>query len=564
MLNIRWGDDMKNNAVKAQLFENVKGLILNSAKIYASRPAFVIKRGKGNYITKTYSDFVIDVQKFGQALYNLGLKGKRVAVVGRNRYEWAVAHIANLFGGIVSVPLDKELKYDELEDSLRRSGASAVVYDEKYSDTIHAILNGGKTALEHIICMSETEGDSVQALIDSVGDFSEFASCEPNSDDMSILLFTSGTTDKSKAVMLSQRGIAQNVYDILCVETLYPTDVNIAFLPLHHVFGSTGLVVMLSCGIKTVFTDGLRYIKQNLKEYGVTVFIGVPVLIDSMYKNIEKEIKKQGKEKTFALLGKVSNALMKIGIDVRRKLHKPVIDALGGKMRLIISGASPLDKNTARRFNEMGITLVQGYGLTETSPVISAENPKAIRAGSVGKPMASIEVKIENPDGDGVGEICVKGSSVMLGYYENEEATNAVLKDGWFHTGDLGKTDADGFLFITGRRKDMIVMKNGKKVFPEEVETLVNRIDGVVESFVYGSGEGALSSDKILCKIVYDAAFFGGKTEDEIHDVLWSAVKVINTTLPMYKYIKGITVTKEPLIKTTTNKIKRNEERKTV
>lgn len=561
MSNIRWSDSME--IVKPQLFCDVKGLMLNSAKLYADRAAFVIKHGKGDYETKTYTDFLNDVNRFGQALFNLGLSGKRIAVIGRNCYEWAVAHIANLLGGIVSVPLDKELQFAELEESLKRSGAEAVVFDVKYKDKINAVIDGGNTALKHAVCMAECEGLNVRSMIDGTDDFSQFAAYTPDPDAMSILLFTSGTTAKSKAVMLCQRGIAQNIYDMQCVERFYPTDVNIAFLPLHHIFGSTGITVMLSCGVKTVFTDGLRYIKQNLKEYGVSVFVGVPVLIDSMYKNIEREIKKQGKEKLFNFAGRLSNFLMAMKIDIRRKLHKQVIDALGGKMRLIISGGAPLDAKTSKRFNEMGILLVQGYGLTETSPVIAAENPQEMRTGSVGKPMGSLSVKIDNPDSDGMGEICVKGSSVMLGYYENADATNAVLKDGWFHTGDLGHIDNDGFLFITGRHKDMIVMKNGKKVFPEEIETLINRIDGVKESFVYGKGEDGLSCDKILCKVVYDPAYFDGEKED-IHTSLWNSIKEINKTLPMYKYIKGLTITETPLIKTSTNKIKRNEELKTL
>lgn len=315
---------------------------------------------------------------------------------------------------------------------------------------------------------------------------------------------------------------------------------------------------MLACGVTTVFTDGLRYVKKNLKEYKVSLFIGVPIILDSMYKNIEKEVKKQGKEKLIAFAKAVSNFLLKCGIDMRRVIFKSVIEQLGA-MRLIISGGAPLDMQTARNFRELGIELVQGYGLTETSPVIAAESWEFMRENSVGKPLASVEVRIDNKDENGIGEIMVKGTNVMLGYYENDEATSAVMKDGWFATGDLGYLDKDGYLFITGREKNMIVLKNGKKVFPEELETLINRIEGVKESFVYGIDEDGLGCEKVLCKVVYDAEEVSGSFE-EIYEKYWNKIKEINKTLPMYKYIKGMILTDEPLIKTTTNKVRRKEE----
>ena len=378
---------------------------------------------------------------------------------------------------------------------------------------------------------------------------------------MSILLFTSGTTSKSKAVMLNQKGLATNIADMLMVESLYPTDTNIAFLPFHHIFGSTGMLVMLASGVKTVFPDGLRYIKQNLKEYGVSVFVGVPLLVNKMYENIEKEIEKQGKTKLINTATKISNFLLKFNIDIRRKLFKQVLDGLGGKMRLIISGGAPLDKNVSIKFNELGVRLIQGYGLTETSPVISAENDKYIRNGSVGFPMRHLTVEIVNKDKDGIGEVRVKGPNIMMGYYENEEATNKVLKDGWFYTGDLGYIDNDGFLFLTGREKDVIVMKNGKKVFPEELEVLVNNLPEVEECFIYGMAQKGDKNDPMVSvKIVYNKDAIINRSEDELYDILWNEVKEINKTLPPYKYIKNMIITDEPLIKTTTHKIKRKEE----
>ena len=559
-------------------FTTIKELLYHSATVFSSNVAFTEKVKKDNninYINHTYLELLDDINSFGTALYKLGLKNKRVAIIGHNCYKWAIAHLSNLLGGIVSVPLDKGLQTDELENSLIRSEASAIVFDAKLKDIIEEIKASNKTNIKHFICFDELPNFLCfnNLLSDGKKEIENgnnaFINCEVDPYNMSILLFTSGTTSQSKAVMLNQYGIVTNIYDMLLVESFYETDVNIAFLPFHHIFGSTGMLVMLAAGLKTVFPDGLRYIKQNLLEYKVSVFVGVPILIDKMYSTIIKEIEKQGKTKLINFAIKISNILLKFHIDIRRKIFKELINALGGNMRFIVSGGAPLDSKVSKWFNQIGIHLVQGYGLTETSPVISAENDNCIKYGSVGKPMNSVEILIKNPDSNGIGEIAVKGPNVMLGYYNNETQTNAVLKDGWFYTGDLGYIDKDGFLFITGRKKDLIVLKNGKKVFPEEIELLINRLDEVEESFVYGLPDRNDKNDvKVAVKIVYNKDFVNNKYPDiskkDLEAVLWAKVKDINKTLPMYKYIKHMTFTSEPLIKTTTNKIKRNEELKQI
>lgn len=559
-------------------FTTIKELLYHSATVFSSNVAFTEKVKKDNninYINHTYLELLDDINSFGTALYKLGLKNKRVAIIGHNCYKWAIAHLSNLLGGIVSVPLDKGLQTDELENSLIRSEASAIVFDAKLKDIIEEIKASNKTNIKHFICFDELPNFLCfnNLLSDGKKEIENgnnaFINCEVDPYNMSILLFTSGTTSQSKAVMLNQYGIVTNIYDMLLVESFYETDVNIAFLPFHHIFGSTGMLVMLAAGLKTVFPDGLRYIKQNLLEYKVSVFVGVPILIDKMYSTIIKEIEKQGKTKLINFAIKISNILLKFHIDIRRKIFKELINALGGNMRFIVSGGAPLDSKVSKWFNQIGIHLVQGYGLTETSPVISAENDNCIKYGSVGKPMNSVEILIKNPDSNGIGEIAVKGPNVMLGYYNNETQTNAVLKDGWFYTGDLGYIDKDGFLFITGRKKDLIVLKNGKKVFPEEIELLINRLDEVEESFVYGLPDRNDKNDvKVAVKIVYNKDFVNNKypdiSEKDLEAVLWAKIKDINKTLPMYKYIKHMTFTSEPLIKTTTNKIKRNEELKQI
>lgn len=559
------------------MFSNIKEVLYNSVKLYRDNIAFTIKHkdeNKVEYEHKTYKDFLDDINFFGSSLYKIGLKDSRIAVMGRNRYEWAVAHLSNLLGGMVSVPLDKELQLGELEDSLIRSKVKAIVFDGKYKELIQEIKERGKTAIEKFICMDKEEHFiSMNNLLEegkkSQKTRKQFENHKVDSKKMSILLFTSGTTSKSKAVMLNQEGIAVNIHDMLKVETFYSHDVNIAFLPFHHIFGSTGLLVMLASGIKTVFTDGLRYIKDNLVEYKVSVFIGVPLLIDKMYQGIEKAIKKQGKEKVVTVARKVSNFFRFFKIDIRRKLFKSVLKELGGDLRLIVAGGAPLDKELAKNFSSFGIDVVQGYGLTETSPVIAAEDDKRKRYGSIGFPLEHIEFEIVNQDENGIGEIRVKGPNIMLGYYENEEATNEVLKDGWFYTGDLAYRDKDGYIFITGRKKDVIVLKNGKKVFPDELETLVNKIPAVEEVFVYGKPDKEDVNDLMVgVKIVYDEktakAEYGDVTQEELREIIWTKVKEINKTLPKYKYIKDMILTDIPLIKTTTNKVKRAEELKLV
>lgn len=565
----------KNKFRDVPIFNNIKEVIYNSVKLYKNNIAFVTKIKKDDksveYVNHTYQNLLDDINAFGTSLYKLGLKGKRIAICGRNRYEWVVAHLSNLFGGIVSVPIDKELQLNELEDSLIRSEVDAIVFDEKYQGNIDIIKQNGKTNIHNFICMSDLEGyikfhellENGKELVQKGNN--DFINNEVDSNCMSILLFTSGTTSKSKAVMLNQKAISANIADMLMVEGLYPTDTNIAFLPFHHIFGSTGMLVMLAAGVKTVFPDGLRYIKQNLKEYGVSVFVGVPLLVNKMYENIEKEIEKQGKTKLINRAIKISNFLLKFHIDIRRKLFKQVLDGLGGKMRFIISGGAPLDKKVSVKFNELGVHLIQGYGLTETCPVIAAENDKYIKNGSVGFPMRHVTVEIINKDKDGVGEVRVKGPNIMIGYYENEEATNKVLKDGWFYTGDLGYIDNDGFLFLTGREKDVIVMKNGKKVFPEELEILVDNLPEVEESFIYGMAQKGDKNDPMVSvKIVYNKEAIKNRSKEELHDILWNKIKEINKTLPPYKYIKNMIITDEPLIKTTTHKIKRKEELKKI
>ena len=388
-----------------------------------------------------------------------------------------------------------------------------------------------------------------------------------NPNKVSILLFTSGTTAISKCVGLSQANICSDIYALSQMTDIRKEDVFLSFLPLHHTFESTCTFLYgTSCGITVAFCDGLKYVQKNLIEFQITGFVGVPLMLEVMYKKIEKGVAEQGKTKLVKMMRKVCNFLLKFGIDIRSKVFKEILNQFGGKLHTLIAGGAPMNKETVQGFVDLGINLLQGYGLTETSPVVAGENDKFKRAGSVGFPLPGITVQIDHPDQDDIGEIMVKGPTVMKGYIDNEEATKEVLKDGWFYTGDLGRFDKDGFLFITGRKKDVIVLKNGKNIFPEELEILINSLPYVAESMVYG--KPAKDNDLMICsKIVYNPEMMKELYPDDTNykDIIWKDVKEkINHSMPAYKAIREIIVTEEPLIKTTTQKIKRHEELKKI
>ena len=323
---------------------------------------------------------------------------------------------------------------------------------------------------------------------------------------------------------------------------------------------------MISMGAKIAYCEGIRHFANNLKEFEVTAFINVPAMIEGLYKNVWKTIEKNKKETKVKAALTFSRAFRMVGLDIRKNLFAEIHKALGGKIRFVVSGAAALSPEISQTLNDMGIVIYQGYGLTETSPVLSVENSKYSRNGSVGKALPGIELKIKDPNEEGIGEIIAKGPTIMLGYYNDEESTKAVLNDGWFSTGDLGKIDKDGYLFITGRKKDVIVLKNGKNVFPDELEALINKLDGVSESMVFGVV--ADDEDIILnAKIVYNkdevVEKIGEVSAKELKEYYWDKIKnIINKKMPTYKYIKGVVVTEEPLIRTTTNKVKRFEEMK--
>lgn len=567
----------KNRLYQKTNYENIREVIKDGIEKHPNAIAFTLKNKidkKVEYRDITYKEFEKEINYLGTGFLKEGLKNKRISIIGPNSYQWALSYITILFGIGVVVPLDKGLPAQEIEDSIIRSESEVIIFDKKYVDIVNEIKNKKNTKIQSFICMQDIEDKSFKTINDiiKIGENEflkgnrEFLNLDIDNDKANIILFTSGTTALSKAVMLSQKNIASNINSMNAVEKFYDDDVNLLMLPFHHTFASTGIIIMLNNGVKNVFCDGLRHIQENMKEYKVSVFVCVPLILEAMHKKVLAEIKKQGKEQTVRRAQKLSNALLKIGIDVRRKLFKDIIDNFGGNMRFIISGAAAIDKNVAKDFNEWGILAIQGYGLTETSPVLCAENAKYIRYGSVGVPLLDIEVKIDNPDEHGVGELIAKGPNVMLGYYKNEEATKQTLIDNWYHTGDLGYIDKDGYVFITGRKKNVIVLKNGKNVFPEEIEELINKLPYVSESLVFGypKDDDLIVSTKIVYNEDYVKKFLDNMSEEDLNQKVWNDIKEINLKVPQYKHIKKFILTKEPMIKTTTAKIKRFEEIKQI
>ena len=570
---------MREPISKVEKYTDLKDMLNKSGEKYGDRPAYLFRTDKPGKLREiTHREFREQITQLGTKLIDMGLKDKRIAVIGENCYEWAVSYLAVVTGTGIVVPLDKALPENEIESLILRSEVEAIFYTNKYTEIMNKIKEKHNTKIQYFISMNSEKNEndiySFKQLIEEGEELVKngdrrFIDAKIDPDVMGIMLFTSGTTAMSKAVMLSHKNIVSNLFDITSVIKLVPEDRMLSFLPLHHTFESTvGFLYPISCGCAIVFCDGIRHIGDNIKEFDITAMISVPALFEGVYRKVKKGIEKKGKWEKVQKGIKISNFLRKFGIDIRQKLFAEVHEAVGTKLRLFVAGGAALDPEVEKAFSDLGFTIYQGYGLTETSPVVAAEDDKYQRIGSIGKAFPSLEVKLADKDEDGIGELMVKGPTVMLGYYNNEEATKETIEpDGWLHTGDLARIDKDGFIFITGRKKFVIVLKNGKNIFPEELEALVNKIEGVKESFVYGRPEDD-GDYKICVKVVYDPEIMKeeyGLTEiEDIKEKLWNEVKKINKTMPPYKYIRDIIVTDKELIKTTTQKIKRHEEIKTV
>ena len=558
---------------KVRDVKNIKQLVNDSCRIYKDRIAYYVKNGTTEYTTIKYEQVKNDMDALGTALIKLGLKGERIAVIGENRYEWAISYLAVINGTGIIVPLDKQLPKQEIESCILRAKVSAIIYSGKLDETIGYITNR-QSNIKYYIGMDLKEDEGIKLSLKKLMEIGkkeidngnkDFIDAEIDNEAMAEILFTSGTTSESKAAMISHKNIAFNIHEHCKMVYIAETDVFLSMLPIHHTYECTcGFLTPLYRGAAVAYCEGLRHIQKNMQEAHASVFLTVPLVLEALYKKIWEGIEKQGKTKTVKNMIKITNALDKAGIHIKRKVFSSILNQFGGKVRLFIAGAAAINPEVAKGFRDIGICAIQGYGLTECAPIVALNMDSNYRDAAAGLPLVNTEVKIVDKNEEGIGEIVTKGDHIMLGYYENEEETKKVLKDGWFYTGDLGYIDKDGFVYITGRKKNVIITKNGKNVYPEEIESILNENEYIQESMVYGKKNGddvIIAADIRINQDYIDEKFKDSpKTKDEIKQIVWEEIKKINETLVIYKHIKDINIREDEFEKTTTMKIKRYKE----
>ena len=566
-----------------QNYTTIKEMFLGSIDKYANEVGFLEKRpGHKEFRNITYKEFGEDVIALGTALVEkLGLEGERIAVIGENSYEWAVSYFSVACGAGIVVPIDKELPSNEIENLVRRSEAKAIFYSPRKREVIEEVKKTD-TNLKYFIELYPTEDKTPVNIDEENHTIDELIECGKGMDskryldikidpeEFRILLFTSGTTQEAKGVMLTNRNIMSNLHAAIKIVHLYDGDRFFSVLPLHHSYESSiGMMIPIYNGLSIAYAGGLKSIANDLKETKPTIMLVVPALIENLVKKINREIDKKGKTKLVDYVIKATNMLGSLGWKMKKELLKDVHAALGGRVRLVVSAAAPIDPAIGKRIEDFGILFVQGYGLTETSPLAALVPFDNRKIASVGIAASCCEIKINEPNEEGIGEVFIKGENVTQGYYKNKEETEKAITDGWFHSGDLGYFDKDGFLYLTGRSKNLIITGNGKNVYPEEIETLINKIGYVNESMVYAKPDPKDKNEQIIAvKVTLDDAYLKEKfgdnipSDDELHELIWQEIKEINHTLVPYKWVKELEIKKEDFVKTTTMKIKRYEEMK--
>jgi len=537
---------------------DIRDMLFYATEKYNEKTAFLVKIA-GQYMPITYRQYFEDVKAVATAFNEMGLSGKHIAVIGETSYEWVVTYMAAITMGSVIVPLDKELPKDETAPLIEIAELEAIVYSAKNEETIE----GAK--IKHRINMATNFPELLKkgkALLEKGDTF--YDEVVINREKMSVLLFTSGTTSNSKAVMLSHKNIVSNILSMCQMVYVDENDTLLSVLPIHHTYECTcGFLAPLYRGCTIAFCEGLRHIAKNLQESKASIMLCVPLLADTLYKRIMQGIKKKGKEATVKKAIAISNILLKIGIDLRKKLFKDIYDTIGGRLTRVVCGAAAMDPVTAEGMRNFGILIIQGYGLTECSPILAVNRFEHYKDAAAGLPMPGVELKIDNPDEDGVGEILAKGDNIMLGYYKNPDATAETFKNGYFKTGDLGYLDKDSFLYITGRKKNVIVTKNGKNIFPEELETYICRSPYISESMVYGVDNESGDTD-IYAQVVpsYEdiEEEFGKLSGDELQKLMEEEILKVNHKLQNFKRISKVLLRREEFAKNTTKKIKRHVE----
>lgn len=573
-------EDVKSSKDKYVMYRDIrpiidlKQMIESSVSLYGDNIAFHVKdKVGGPYRGITYKEAKIDMDALGTALISMGLKGKSISIIGDNRYEWAVSYLSVVCGTGVVVPLDKELGASELEQLIKEADVECIIFTKKYESIFRDMAGRGETKLKYLINMdTEISDENVlswkeitaagKVLIENGN--KEFLDAQIERDSMSIILFTSGTTGIAKGVMLSHGNIVEDLMASPTLLEVLPKDVFFSVLPIHHTYECTcGFLMPLYRGASIAYCEGLKYIVKNLSEARPTIFLGVPLIFESLYKKIWQNARKSGKAETLKRVIAINRKTKKIGIDLAPIFFKQIQALFGGRMKVLICGGAAIDPDVLQGIRDFGVNAVQGYGLTECAPICALNPDKYPKNDAAGYPPPGFELKIHDPDPEtGIGEICAKGGNIMLGYYKNPEASAEVLRDGWFHTGDLGYLDEDHFVHITGRIKNVIITKNGKNVYPEEIENYLGKIPYVDESLVWGKDSEETGETLIFASIRADydevkEALGENYTDEDVSALIWKEIDVLNQQLPFFKRIKRIDVRKEEFEKTTGKKIKR-------
>lgn len=574
----------ENKNYEGTHFETIKQSFINSLEKYPENTFMLEKfNPKGEWTKIKYEQFCNEVIGFGTALTRkLGLKDTRVVIIGENTYHWYVSYMTMLCGAGIAVPVDKELPENEIENVIKRSKASAVIFSTKKSEVIKRVSEKLPDVKYFIQMNSDSELANrfvgMQYLIDEGkllvknGDNS-FMDIQVDPDEFKVLLFTSGTTSNAKGVMLCNRNLAENINAASAYVDLRSDDRLMSILPLHHTYESSiGFLYPFAMGASISICQGLKYIVPDLKETNPTALLTVPLLVENLYKKINANIKKSKKDGLVNSMIHVTNALKNVGVDIKRKVFAEIYENLGGKIRIIVSAAAPIDAKIGKWLEDIGITFLQGYGLTETAPIAALTPDFQTKVGSAGKAVVCAELKIDNPNENGEGEVLIKSRTLMLGYYEDEEATQeAIIEENgerWFHSGDIGYLDNEGFLYITGRSKNVIVTQNGKNIYPEEIELMLSNIPEIKECMVYGKKDEKEDKELIISvKVIpnyeeIEAKHGKNLTEEEVYKIIWEKIKEVNKKLTSYKAIKNLEIKHDEFVKTTTMKIKRYAELK--
>ena len=563
--NVPVYEQLKKKYHKTEEVTNFKDMLYRSSDIYRSRTAFKRKDKDGKIFSTTYAEFKNDVVYLGTSLIEKGFLNKRIAVIGKNSYEWSVSYLAASIVGIV-VPLDKELHPHDVINFMNVSQTACILGDNKnlnsVLDNIEKVEN--PDTLFITFDPKKEMNNSYEKLLENGKKLYEngnhtFDDIKVDPDEMRILLFTSGTTGSAKGVCLSQRNICSNILSTYGIVKVKRSDLFFSILPLHHTYECTlGFLLPIYSGASVCHCEGLRHIVKNIQEFHPSVILCVPLLLENVHKSIIKNMNKSLPEKYRTEDG---NPYKNLPFIIKKVVRNKVKNTLGGRLRVFIVGAAAANPNIIADFKDLHLNTLQGYGLTECSPLVAGNTDFFQKDDAAGLPIPNVEYKIDSPNEEGVGEILVKGPNVMLGYYEDEEKTKQTIVDGWFHTGDLGRVDENGYLYITGRCKSVIVTKNGKNIYPEEVEYYLNDNPLISEAMVLGiqKDDDMYVNAQIYPNIEAITEYLKGSvpTKEEIWKVIADSVSSVNKLLPNYKHIKSFGIRDKEFEKTTTQKIKR-------